>query len=49
MVFSVCDRTIITHTKSKHSIFKTHIHKEEYGIVVKDPEIIKPAINEKDF
>ena len=38
----ICDKTIIIIRKKKHFNSNTHIHKEKYGIVVKEYEIIKP-------
>ena len=35
--------------KSKHFNSKTHKHKKEYGIIVKEYEKIKPKIDEVDY
>ena len=37
----ICDKLINIKSKSKHSISKSHIHKKEYGIVVKEYDLIR--------
>ena len=45
----MCDKTIKNNSKSNHPNFKTHILKKEYGIVIKEQEIKKPEIAEKQY
>ena len=42
----ICDKTINIKSKSKHVNTKSHKHKREYGIVVKEYEFIKAEIDE---
>ena len=45
----ICDKTNDFYSKSKHPNSKTHIHKKEYGTVVKEYEFIKPEIGEVNY
>ena len=45
----ICEKEIDIITKSKHIKSETHIHRREYGIVVKKYKIIQPEIGEIDY
>ena len=42
----MCEKDLIFSSRLRHINSKSHIHKEKYGIVVKEYEIIKPEIEE---
>ena len=45
----VCDKPIDFESKSKHIIYKSHIYKEKFGVVVKDYEFFKPNIFDVNY
>ena len=43
--FDIYEKTVNFEYKSKQFFSKTHIHKSEYGTVVKEYEFVKPEID----
>ena len=46
---NICDKTINIKHKSKRIKYRSHKHKKNYTIVVKDYEFITPDINKMDY
>ena len=44
----VCEKQMNFSRRRRHINSDTHIHKEKFGIVVKEYEVIKPEIDEID-
>ena len=44
-----CDKAINFNCRLGHTISKSHIHKKEYGIVVREYEFIRPQIGEVKY
>ena len=45
----ICNKPSKINSKSKRFISKTHVHKKNYGDVVKEHEIIEPEIDTIDY
>ena len=44
----LCGKEKIFNTKSKHNLSDTHLHRKQYGIIIKKYGFIEPEIDEVD-